>query len=109
MSPETFKAIVDGLVCPIVFCDTEHIIRYMNDMAKEQYAKWGGREKLIGRSILDCHNENSCRIMLETFELFKQGEGARYIYFNTKRDKKAFMHPVRDESGNLLGYYERFE
>ena len=53
--------LLDSLKDPFVFCDTSHVIRYMNRAARERYA---GKPAEIGRSIFDCHNE----------EQFKQEE-----------------------------------
>lgn len=36
----------------------EHEIIYMNPAAVLNYEKWGG-EKLIGRSLMECHNQAS--------------------------------------------------
>ena len=49
-------AILDHLKDPVLFADTEHITRYMN---KAAIAFYSGGEGLIGRSLLDCHNEQS--------------------------------------------------
>lgn len=53
-----FKSVIDSDPAPVVICNTEHEIIYMNPMAVERYAKRGGA-KLIGRSLLDCHNAES--------------------------------------------------
>ena len=52
------KSIIDQDICPIVICNLEHEIIYMNPEAVERYAKRGGIE-LIGKSLLNCHNEDS--------------------------------------------------
>lgn len=53
-----FKSIIDQDICPIVICNLSHEIIYMNPEAVERYAKRGGIE-LIGKSLLNCHNEDS--------------------------------------------------
>ena len=53
-----FKSVIDSDPAPVVICNTEHEIIYMNPTAVERYAKKGGA-KLIGRSLLDCHNTES--------------------------------------------------
>ena len=67
---EFFKAVVDADDAPIVICDVNHIIVYMNLTAIKRYAKRGG-EKLIGQSIFDCHNAHSKEIILSVFEKFQ--------------------------------------
>jgi len=39
---EIFKAVVDAEDAPVVICDTEHQIVYMNPTAMKRYEKWGG-------------------------------------------------------------------
>lgn len=97
---------MNSLIEPFLFVDAEHVIRYMNKAAVEHYEKWGGAA-ILGKSIFDCHNEDSCRMMLEVFEALKSGEEERMISENEKR--RIYMRAVRDASGELLGYYERYE
>ena len=49
-------AVLDSLKDPVLFADTEHVTRYMN---KDAIAYYDEGESLIGRSLLDCHNEQS--------------------------------------------------
>ena len=37
-----FKSIIDSDIAPIVICNTDHRIIYMNPSAKKRYAKNGG-------------------------------------------------------------------
>ena len=53
-----YKSMVDQDRAAVVICNLEHEIIYMNPAAVESYAKRGG-DKLIGRSLLDCHNPES--------------------------------------------------
>ena len=53
-----YKSIVDQDRASIVICNLKHEIIYMNPAAVNSYAKRGG-DKLIGRSLLDCHNQES--------------------------------------------------
>jgi DUF438 domain-containing protein len=101
---ELYSAFLDSLKQPFVFVDTEHIIRYMNKPAVERYR---GRPAAVGRSIFDCHNENSNRIILEVFERLKQGLDEELITDNEHH--RVYMRAVRDHAGDLIGYYERYE
>jgi DUF438 domain-containing protein len=89
---------------PVVFADTEHIIRYMNMPARKHYAKWGD---VMGKSLLDCHNEKSCGMIKDICERMKSGETEVMITDSAKH--RVYMRAVRDEKGELLGYYERYE
>ena len=53
-----YKSIVDQDRASVVICNLKHEIIYMNPAAVISYAKRGG-DKLIGRSLLDCHNQES--------------------------------------------------
>lgn len=96
--------ILDSLTEPVLVGDTEHKVVYMNKAAAAHYT---GGEKLMGTSLLDCHNENSQRIMVEVLDALRAGEDERLISENEKR--RIYMRAIRDESGALVGYYERYE
>ena len=97
-------AILDSLKHPVVFVDTNHVIRYMNKAAQRHYDEGIA---LIGRSIFDCHNEGSRHIIHEVFDAFHKGEEERLITDNEKH--RIYMRAVRDANGRLVGYYERYE
>ncbi|MEN6356506.1 MAG: PAS domain-containing protein [Armatimonadota bacterium] len=101
---ELMKAILDSMRDPLVFVDTEHVVRYMNKPAIANYAKWGN---VIGKSIFGCHNEHSKEVIREVFSAFEQGEEERMISDNEKH--RVYMRAVRDKNGQLIGYYERYE
>ncbi len=73
-----FKSVLDNDRSPVVICDLEHIIVYINSAAINKYSKYGG-EDLVGKSLLNCHNEHSREII------------------------------NRDDSAKLIGYYEKHE
>lgn len=96
--------ILDSLKNQIVFTDTNHIIRYMNKSAIEHYKEG---LKLINTSLLDCHNQESVKIILEIFEKMKKGLEEELITDNEKN--RIYMRAVRNTNGELIGYYERYE
>ena len=51
-----YKSIVDQDRAAVVICNLKHEIIYMNPVAVHSYEKWGG-DKLIGKSLLECHNQ----------------------------------------------------
>ena len=97
-------AILDSLKDPVVFVDTNHVIRYMN---KAAIAHFDDGVALVGRSVLDCHNEESQLQIIEISAAMQTGETERLITDNEK--ERIFMRAVRDADGTLLGYYERYE
>jgi PAS domain-containing protein len=97
-------AILDSLKDPVLFADTEHVIRYMNQAAVAHYEEG---ESLLGSSLLDCHNEQSQQQMIEILAAMQAGEEERLITDNEKH--RIYMRVVRDADGQVLGYYERYE
>lgn len=102
--PALMAAILDSLKDPLLFADTEHIIRYMNKAAIVYYSEG---ESLLGRSLLDCHNEQSQRQIIEILDAMQSGEEERLITDNEKH--RIYMRAVRGPDGQVLGYYERYE
>jgi nitrogen-specific signal transduction histidine kinase len=96
--------ILDSLTEPVLVGDTEHTVVYMNKAAADFYT---GGESLMGTSLLDCHNERSREIMVEVLAALRDGEDERLISENVKR--RIYMRAVRNGSGELIGYYERYE
>ncbi|MCD8108279.1 MAG: PAS domain-containing protein [Oscillospiraceae bacterium] len=109
---EYFKAVVDADDAPIVICDVNHIIIYMNPTAVKRYEKRGGAN-LIGNSIFDCHNEHSKAIILSVFNRFLADPTLSKVYTYTKNwngeDSDVYIVALRNAQGNLLGYYEKHE
>jgi DUF438 domain-containing protein len=97
-------AILDSLKDPVLFADTEHITRYMNKAAVAFYT---GEENQIGRSLLDCHNEQSQEMMIEILAAMHEGEEERQI--TDDEENRVYMRVVRGTNGQVLGYYERYE
>ena len=96
-------AILDSLKDPVLFADTDHVTRYMNKAAIAYYDEG---TSLIGRSLMDCHNEQSQEMMIEILAAMHEGEDERIITDDEKH--RIFMRVVRDAEGRVLGYYERY-
>ena len=105
-----FKSVVDQDRCPVVLCDLSHVIVYMNPAAGERYAKRGGMA-LVGQSLLNCHNPKSNEMIERVVAWFQADETHNLIYTfrNDKENKDVYMVALRDESGALIGYYEKHE
>ena len=72
-------------------------------------AKRGG-DKLIGRSLLDCHNQESRDKIQKVVDWFGADESHNLVYtfHNEKQNKDVYMVALREE-GRLIGYYEKHE
>lgn len=105
-----FRSVIEQDRCAVVICNTEHEIIYMNPAAITRYAKWGGGE-LIGKSLLNCHNEESRKLIKKVLMWFEESREHNIIYTfrNEKENKDVYMVALRDEDGKLIGYYEKHE
>lgn len=104
-----YKSIIDQDRSAIVICNLEHEIIYMNPAAVDNYAKWGG-EKLMGKSLLECHNPKSVEKIKQIVEWFAESveHNIVYTFYNEKQNKDVYMVALRAE-GRLIGYYEKHE
>ncbi|MBO5303104.1 MAG: PAS domain-containing protein [Lachnospiraceae bacterium] len=105
-----FRSILDEDKSPVVICDINHKIIYMNPAACEHYSKYGGIA-LLGKNLLDCHNDKSREMIHKILAWFKEStENNRiHTFYNPKENKDVYMIALRDEQGNLIGYYEKHE
>ncbi len=53
-----FKSIIDQDHASVVICNLQHEIIYMNPAAIANYKNYGGAS-LLGKSLMNCHNEKS--------------------------------------------------
>ena len=105
-----FKSIIDQDRCAVVICGLDHTILYMNRAAAENYKKRGGKD-LEGKSIFSCHNSESCEKIEKVLDWFNQSveNNIIYTYRNEKENKDVYMVALREDSGKLIGYYEKHE
>ncbi len=97
-------SLLNSIKDPILFTDTDHIVQYMNKAAIAHYSEG---EKLLKTNLLDCHNEESQKMMIEILAEMRIGLEEKLITDNEKH--RIFMRAVRDDNGKLLGYFERYE
>lgn len=104
------QAVLDEDRAPVVLCDLEHTILYMNPVAIERYGKRGGAA-LVGRSLLECHAPSSREIIERVLEWFRADVSHNRVYEfrNDKENKDVYMIALRNEAGELIGYYEKHE
>lgn len=105
-----FKSIIDQDLCSVVICNLEHEIIYMNPAAAVRYGKRGGAS-LVGQSIFGCHNKGSEELIRKVTAWFAESveHNRIYTFRNEKENKDVYMIALRDETGKLIGYYEKHE
>lgn len=90
----------DSVDCAITVCNAAGVIIYMNNKAQATFAKHGN---LIGKNLLDCHNENSIRIIKKLL-----ATGGTHTYTIEKKGVKKLIHQSawKDAEGNVAGLVE---
>lgn len=105
-----FKSIIDQDRASVVICNLKHEILYMNPAAVANYEKRGG-SALVGKSLLACHNPQSVEKIEQVIAWFQKSKDNNLVYtfHNEKQNKDVYMVALRDETGELIGYYEKHE
>ena len=85
----------------ITVCDKDGVILFMNEKACKTFEKYGGRE-LIGKSLFDCHNQDSCEIINKLLE-----EDISNTYTVTRDKMKKLIHQTPwYKDGKVMGLIE---
>ncbi len=110
MDNNYFKSVIDADEAPVVICDLSHTVVYMNPTAVKRYEKRGGAA-LIGRSLMGCHNADSNSKIERVIAWFKKDPANNKVYTfrNEKENKDVYMIALRNDDGELIGYYEKHE
>ena len=98
-------ALLDSMKDPVLVADVNHVVRYMNKPAIGHYEAGAA---LLGTSLLDCHNETSNQQIKEILAAMLAGEVDERLITDDEKHR-IYMRAVRNEDGQLLGYYERYE
>ena len=101
-----FKSLIDSDTAPVVICDLEHTVVYMNPASIARY-----RADITGKCIKSCHNEDSNSKIDKVVAWFADIKDNNIVYTsrNDKENKDVYMVALRDSTGGLIGYYEKHE
>lgn len=104
------RSVIEQDRAPIVLCDLEHIIVYMNKAAAQRYSYAGGMD-MLGKSLMNCHNEASRKLIEGCIRWFEKDVSNNIIYesYNEKENKDVYIVALRDGDEKLIGYYEKHE
>lgn len=107
---QLLKSVLDQDRAPVVICDVNHVIKYMNEAAIARYSKQGGKS-LIGKSLFACHNKRSQEMITRIINWFDEDNTHNMIYTfrNDEENKDVYMVALRAANGKLIGYYEKHE
>ena len=99
---EIIEAILESLPRPIVAVDENHIILYMNRIAREKHSD------LTGRSLLDCHSDSSVNKIYQIAGRLEAGETSITLRGEDGFIKSCFV-AIQDYKGHFAGYYEMMD
>ena len=104
------KSVLDQDRAPVVLCDLEHTIVYMNKAAALRHEKRGGYN-LVGQSLMGCHSPQSQELINKVLSWFSESPDNNIIFEsrNEEENKDVYMVALRDDDGKLIGYYEKHE
>lgn len=101
-----FKSILEQDRAPIVVCNMESTVVYMNPSAIARY-----KRDLTGRSIKLCHpttaNEKIDQVL--AWFMHSRHNNIVYTFRNDEENKDVYMVALRGGDGALIGYYEKHE
>ena len=105
-----FKSVLEQDKAPVVLCDLEHTIVYMNRAAAMRYGNRGGYG-LVGKSLMGCHSPESQELITRVLAWFAESPDNNIIFEsrNEEENKDVYMVALRDDEGKLIGYYEKHE
>ena len=101
-----FKSIIYSDTAPIVICDLENTVVYMNPASIACY-----NMDITGKSIKQCHNADSNAKIDKVVAWFNESKDNNIVftYHSEKENKDVYMVALRDDNGILIGYYEKHE
>jgi len=100
------KSVLDQDNAPVVVCDIDDTVVYMNPSSIEHYHK-----DITGESIKRCHPPKANEMIDKVVLWFKESKNHNiiYTYRNDEENKDVYMVALRDDDGSLIGYYEKHE
>ena len=103
---QLFKSSLEQDKAPIVVCDMESNVVYMNPSAIARY-----KRDLTGRSIKLCHPAAANEKIEQVLAWFRRSRDNNVVYTfrNDEENKDVYMVALRGEDGALIGYYEKHE
>ena len=105
-----FRSVLEQDTAPIVLCDLEHTIVYLNPAAAKRY-EYAGGAALVGTSLMNCHNSHSKELIEKCLAWFAADEKNNIVHesYNQKENKDVYIVALRDQEKKLTGYYEKHE
>ena len=103
---QLFKSILEQDTAPVVVCDLQSTVVYMNPAAIRRY-----HTDLTEKNIKSCHPAAANGKIDRVLDWFKKSKDNNIVYTfrNDKENKDVYMVALRNDAGELIGYYEKHE
>lgn len=103
-----FKGIVDSEEGPIVICNMDYRIIYLNPAAMDYY-KSG--HNMQGKLLESFMNEELMSMVRMSVEWFKEGRDNNrvFAFHDNKKNLDMYILAIRNGNGKLIGFYGREE
>jgi len=101
-----FRSVLEQDKAPVVICDIQSTVVYMNPAAIARYKK-----DITGKSIKSCHPASANAKIDRVLDWFGKSRDNNivYTYRSNEENKDVYMVALRDADGSLIGYYEKHE
>lgn len=103
-----FKSYIDNDDTPVVICDLNYKIIYVNPCAADKYKSYGGAD-LVGRSLISFMDEEAESKVNAVVEWFKESSDNNNIFALHRKEENddVYMSALRDADGRLVGFCSR--
>ena len=103
-----FRSFIDSSREAIFICNMDYRIIYINPAASTEYAQYGGYE-MVGKDLhtfLDFEDETKINMVIEWFRESKDNNSV-FVKHISKHNMDVYIHALRDENGELIGFCNR--
>ncbi len=105
-----FKGIIDTAKSPIVVCNLDYRIIYMNKAAIESYQTKYHNE-MTGTSVRRYFNEEALSKLDMSIEWFKEGldNNKVFAFHDDNENKDVYIRAIRNADKELIGFFDYHE
>jgi len=105
---EFFKGVIDSEDGPIVICNLDYRIVYVNVAADRYYAKANGLTSKLLASLMDEETMSKVVMSVEWFKEDKDNNKVFALHDNCN-NMDMYILAIRNAAGELIGFYGRRE
>ncbi|MBO4876630.1 MAG: hypothetical protein J5501_01335 [Ruminococcus sp.] len=103
------ERLIDTKPTPVVICDLDYRIVFMNSCAKQR-RKLANGESLVGKSLHSFVDVETLTKIDMVVEWFKESKANNKVFSqHTDTNTDIYIIAIRDEDGELIGFTDIFE